>query len=323
MRKADLIVRFFLPGEVAHAILQCNLLRIRPMRYWLEYIPFIITASIVRTLPRTTALKIGGWLGSLGRLLQPRRVRIATENLQHAYPEMSPVEIAATIDKMFTCLGQSFVEMLRLDKYRDVQDLSAFFHTNGVENVRNALALGRGCIILTGHVGFWEAGNICLPMLGIPFAAVAKPMHNRLVDKYFQRMRTSAGSYLIGSRKGARGILKALQNNHCVGLLLDQHIGGKSSVSVPFFGRQAHTTTIITQMAIRYRVPIIPAFVYRRRDTTYQCDFGSIVVLEGDLSDESVRANTALLNRLTEEGIRKEIGQWFWLHRRWRPCCEP
>jgi len=292
------------------------------MRYWLEYIPFILTASIVRGLPRTAALKIGGRIGSMARLLQSRRVRIATENLQQAYPEMPPDEITETIQKMFTCLGQSFVDMLRLDQYRDIRDPGTYFQTSGEENVQKALELGRGCIILTGHVGFWEAGSVLLPRLGIPFAVVAKPMHNPLVDKYFQRMRTSAGSYIISSRKGARGILKALQNNHCVGLLLDQHIGGKGSVSVPFFGRQAHTTTIITQMATRYRVPIIPAFVYRQPDFTYHCDFGSIVVLEGDLSDENVRANTALLNRLTEEGIRKEIGQWFWLHRRWRPCCD-
>lgn len=292
------------------------------MRYWLEYISLLIVATIVRTLPRTTALKIGGRLGSLGRHLQPRRVRIATENLQHAYPDMPAGEIASTIEKMFFCLGQSFVDMLRLDKYHGDHDVEAFFDITGHETIQQALDLKRGCIILTGHVGFWEAGNFFMPQLGFPFGVVAKPMRNALVDDYFRRMRTSAGSYIINSRKGARAILKSLQKNHCVGILLDQHIAGRGSVAAPFFGRPAHTTTIITQMATRYQIPIVPAFVYRQPDNSYSCRFGSMVMLEGDLSEESVRENTALLNRITEEGIRKDSSQWFWLHRRWRPCCE-
>jgi KDO2-lipid IV(A) lauroyltransferase len=47
-----------------------------------------------------------------------------------------------------------------------------------------------------------------------------------------------------------------------------------------------------------------------------------MLVLEGDLSEENILANTTLLNKLTEDGIRQDISQWFWLHRRWRPCCE-
>lgn len=292
------------------------------MRYWLEYIPFIVTATIVRALPRKTALALGGWLGSLGRLVQAKRVRIAQDNLRHAYPEMSAAETTDTIKKMFACLGKSFVDMLRLDQYKGKDDLEAYFQISNVNNLQQALKLERGCIVLTGHVGFWEAGNFFMPQLGFPFGVVAKPMRNALVDAYFSRMRTASGSYIINSRKGARVILKALRQNHCVGLLLDQHIGGKGSTSAPFFGRPAHTTTIITQMATRYQIPIVPAFAYRNPDNTYSCSFGTMFMLEGDLSEENIRENTALLNKVTEDGIRHEKSQWFWLHRRWRPCCK-
>ncbi len=292
------------------------------MRYWFEYIPFLITATFVRMLPRSSALALGGWLGSLGRFVQPRRVRIATDNLKQAYPELSIPEINDCITRMFKHLGKSFVDMLRLDKYRSDKDLARYFQIEGQDNITKSLELGRGCIILTGHVGFWEAGNFFMPKLGFPFGVVAKPMRNALVDEYFSRMRTSGGSYIINSRKGARIILKSLRKNHCVGLLLDQHIGGQGSVAAPFFNRPAHTTTIITQMATRYQVPIVPAFVYRQEDETYHCSFGSMIMLEGDLSEENIRNNTAILNQITEEGIRKEASQWFWLHRRWRPCCE-
>lgn len=292
------------------------------MRNWLEYIPFIIIATTVRLLPRKAALKLGGWLGRFGQLLQPRRVRISTENLRKAFPDLSSAELQSTIDKMFISLGKGFIEMLRLDRYPHDEDLDHYFTVSGEENLREAMALDRGCIVISGHVGFWEAGTFLLPTAGYQTGMVAKPMRNPLVDAYFSRMRTASGSYLINSRKGARAILKSLQKKHCVGLLLDQHISGSGSIAAPFFGRPAHTTTIITQMATRYQIPIITAFAYRLQDDSYRCDLGRMVIFDGDLSEENIFKNTAQLNLLIEEGVRKEPSQWFWLHRRWRRCCE-
>jgi KDO2-lipid IV(A) lauroyltransferase len=292
------------------------------MRNWLEYIPFLCIVSLVRMLPRAWALNLGKRLGQVARHFQGRRVRIARDNLQKAFPEMSAEEISETIDTMFAHLGISFVDMLRIDLYRGQHDIDRYFEIKSKEHLTQALDLGRGCIILTGHVGFWEAGTFFLPLLGFTTGVVAKPMRNPLVNAFFSRLRQSKGTYIINSRKGARGILKALHENHAVCILLDQHLTGQGSVAAPFFGRPAHTTTIITQMATRYRIPIVTAFSYRQPDNTYRCQFSEMFLLEGDLSEANILANTTLLNQLIESGIRQEISQWFWLHRRWRPCCE-
>jgi KDO2-lipid IV(A) lauroyltransferase len=291
------------------------------MRNLLEYIPFICIASLVRALPRTLALSLGKRLGQLARHLQGRRVSIARENLQRAFPEMSATEVSGTINKMFRHLGISFIDMLRIDKYQGRHDLERYFKIDNQESLVEALDLGRGCIVLSGHVGFWEAGNFFLPMFGLTTGVVAKPMRNPLVDAFFSRLRQANGNYIINSRKGARGILKSLQKNHVVCLLLDQHLSGQGSVAAPFFGRPAHTTTIITQMATRYQIPIVTAFSYRQPDNTYQCHFSKMFLLKGDLSQQNILDNTTLLNHLIEDGIRRDISQWFWLHRRWRPCC--
>jgi KDO2-lipid IV(A) lauroyltransferase len=249
-------------------------------------------------------------------------VGIARENLQNAFPEMSAAEVSETISAMFKHLGISFIDMLRIDLYRGQQDLDRYFEVNNKEHLDEALSLGRGCIVLSGHVGFWEAGAFLMPLLGYTTGVVAKPLRNPRVDAFFSRLRRSNGNYIINSRKGARDILKSLQKNHVVGVLLDQHLAGKGSISAPFFGRLAHTTTIITQMATRYQIPIVTAFSYRLPDNTYQCHFSEMFLLEGDLGLENILANTTRLNQLLEAGIRRDISQWFWLHRRWRPCCE-
>lgn len=292
------------------------------MRKWLEYIPFLCIATLVRALPRPWALSLGGWLGRCARHIQGRRVEIARNNLHKALPEMSQQEISSTISKMFEHLGISFIDMLRVNQYSGQQDIERYFEINNKEHLSEALELGRGCIVLSGHVGFWEAGSFFMPQLGFATEVVTKPMRNPLVDNYFSNIRRSNGNQIINSRKGARGILRSLQKNKAVCILLDQHLSGVGSVVAPFFGQPAHTTTIITQMAIRYQIPIVAAFSYRQPDNTYQCHFGKMFMLEGDLSEASILANTTLLNQKMEDGIRHNLSQWFWLHRRWRACCE-
>jgi KDO2-lipid IV(A) lauroyltransferase len=219
---------------------------------------------------------------------------------------------------MFFHLGAGFVEMLRLDLMKAAADLERDFVVNGEEHLCKALAEGRGCILLTGHLGFWEAGNFLFSARGYPIGVVAKPMRNPLIDRYFQRMREKAGGYIINSRKGARRILKALQQNHLVGILMDQHVSRRQGVAVPFFGQPASTTPIIAEIAMKYRVPVIPAFCLWQPDNRYRFEISPMILLEGELSRENIVANTALLTRFIEDAVRRYPDQWFWVHRRWR-----
>lgn len=288
------------------------------MRNWLEYIPFLLFAGLVRALPRRAALALGRRLGRLGRWLQPGRARIARNNLQHAYPELTAGERDAILKEMFAHLGAGFTEMLRLDLMKEAADIQRDFDIIGEEHLREALAEGRGCILLTGHVGFWEAGNFIFSKLGYPIGVVAKPMRNPLTDQYFLRMREMAGGYIINSRKGARRILKALQQKHLVGILMDQHVSRRQGVQVPFFGRPAWTTPIIAELAMKYRVPIVPAFCRWLPDDRYQLEIFPRIMLAGEPTRDKVAENTALLTRVIEAEVRRHPAQWFWVHRRWR-----
>lgn len=288
------------------------------MRNWLEYLPFIAIAALVRALPRRVALALGHRLGTIGRWLLPGRARIARGNLAMAFPEKSLAEREAILCAMFSHLGTGFVEMLRLDLMKKTADIDRDFVVDGAEHLCQALALGRGGILLTGHLGFWEAGNFFFPAMGHPIGVVAKPMHNPLIDRYFLRLREMAGGYIINSRNGARRILKALQQNHLVGILIDQHVHRRHAVPVAFFGRPAWTTPIIAEIAMKYRVPVIPAFCLWLPDHRYRVEIAPMIFLEGELTHENVVTNTALLTSYVEDAVRRYPEQWFWVHRRWR-----
>lgn len=285
---------------------------------YFEYALFLLLSAVARALPRRLALKLGAAIGSLTPYLLPKRKETAYSNLRLAYPEKSDEEIRSIMAKMFRHLGKSAIEMLLVDTFKAERDLEKYFEFHGLENLREAYDLDRGIIIVTGHIGFWEVGTFFLGILGFPADFVAKQMRNPYIGRHFEKLREAGGGRVIDARQGARKIVRSLAEKRVVCVLLDQHTSPKTSVKVNFFGRPVYTTPIITQIARKYDVPIVPVFSYRTDDDRYQIYCEPPIRFANDPAPESVIEQTALLTARIEAAVRKAPHQWFWVHRRWR-----
>lgn len=287
------------------------------LKFKLEYAALCLVARLLRGMPRDLALLTGNRLGQLARWLLPKRRRLAEANLQHAFPQFSHKQIAALARANFLHVGVSVAEMLRLDLFDVAKGDVERYYDLEIEELRKAHELGRGVILLSGHFGFWEMGIFPLTQQGYQVDLVAKPMKNPLVDAYFEKLRKAHAHEVINSRNGARQILRALQQGHLVAILLDQHISPPGSVPVDFFGRKAYTTTAITNLAMRYQIPVVPIFCQRLKTNRYRLWAEPMLLLEGE-GEDALQANTQLLTDRIEAGIRNDITQWFWMHKRWR-----
>jgi len=286
------------------------------LRHRLEYVALLGIAPVIRALPRRLALQLGRSIGGASRWFMAERSKLAEDNIRQAFPAWSPQQVTALVKRNFEQLGMSAVEFLRFDLFA-ADRLEDYFDIHGTEHLHEALAQQRGVILLTGHLGFWEAGNYVFPALGVALDTIAKPLKNRLTDAYFHRIRSHFGADILNSRKGARRILKSLQSGRAIGLLLDQHISPPGSVQVDFFGRKAYVTTAITNMAMKYQIPIVPTFCLRRPDNRYDVWIEPPLLLQGE-GEAALTENTQYLTSIIEQAIRRDPGQWFWMHRRWR-----
>ena len=288
------------------------------LKHRIEYYTLLALAVLVKRLPRKQALVFGGRLGLLTGMVLPKRWRLAEDNIRRAFPEWSQRKVRMTAWANFQHVGICGVEMLRLDMFRSGSgDFEKYFEMVDQHYLQDALALGRGVIVLTGHVGFWEAGFFAMPQTGIKFDAVTKPLKNPLTDKYFTNIRQAFGVRTLDSRKGARRILKVLHEGSSVAILLDQHISPPGSVPTEFFGRMAYTTTAITNMAMKYQIPVVPTYCHRTPENRYKIWSEPMIMLDGEGS-EAVARNTQLLTDKIEAVVRRDPSQWFWMHKRWR-----
>nr|WP_320116572.1 lysophospholipid acyltransferase family protein [uncultured Desulfuromonas sp.] len=292
------------------------------LQNYLEAAPFFLFVAIARLLPRLWALKLGRQLGRVSRFFQPQRVATARDNLRRAYPDKDSAWIETMIRKVFEHLGISSMEMLRLNHFTTRRDVEAHFTFEGMEHLQALKEQQQGAFLLTGHVGFWEAGTFFMPILGYPVDFVAKKIRNPFVDRFIQKQREGAGGRCLDSKKGARRIIRALADQRMVCLLLDQHISKKQAVVVNFFDRPAYATPIIPQIALKNQTPIVPVFVYRQEDYNYRVVVHPPLVFDGPAGKEAIQACTQKLTDVVEEAIRLQPDQWFWVHRRWRKSAE-
>src|SRR6185437_11006084 len=89
----------------------------------------------------------------------------------------------------FEHLGRIAVETALLPWIGKQGVLELVEGVDGWETIQRTLALGRGLIFVTGHLGNWELGGAYLAARGVPIDVVVRRMGNPLFDSYLNGTR--------------------------------------------------------------------------------------------------------------------------------------
>ena len=138
-------------------------------------------------------------------------------------------------------------------------------------------------------------------------------------------MRRATGNQVIYRQGALRKVMRALQNNECVAMLIDQHIHGGDAVSVDFFGRPAATTSALASLALRTGARLVPAFTIPLPGGRCRLVYEPAVEMPKPDTPDPVRELTQRCTDVLEMYVRRDPHLWLWMHRRWResPSSEP
>ncbi len=265
---------------------------------------------LLRSTDLERARRKGRALGRIAWHLDPKWTRLAarqaTERLDHPDPQ-------TLINENYQHYGQVLAELACIDGI--IRDAKSIYR---IEGSSNAEALANGGLLVTGHIGNWEAVAPAHTSHYGPMHALVKPVHNPFVDRWINDIRLRTGVHPVVTRNNASHILKLLKSGETVCALVDQNSLYHEGVFVPFFGKPACTHYGPAMLAARSRVPVVPAFAVREPGG-FLIRYGSPIEPTGS---RDLRATTwtitARIVEFLESIIRQYPEQWFWVHKRWR-----
>jgi len=271
----------------------------------------------VSLLPETAAASFGARAGRAIHGLGIRRETV-DENLRIAFPGKPAEWIESTRVAAYEHLGREAAAMLRLSRL-DAKAVIARTETHGWDELQDALSLGRGVILVTGHYGNWEIAAAAVAARGIPLGAIVRRQGNRLVDERLQQLRRNLGVETIYQGQAPSRVPRILRSNGVVGIVGDQD-ARRSGIFVPFFGKLASTHRGTALFALRLGAPVFSCIARRIPGNKVRYEVhGRRVNFEptGNVENDVLALTTELSRRLEEE-VRIAPEQYFWFHKRWK-----
>ena len=244
------------------------------------------------------------------------RRRIALENLERAFPEMSPRERWRLARANYRHLGECAADFLRSPSLSD-DELGAMVDRGDWEIVDRFMRVRQGVIVCTAHFGNFELFGVYAARNNVPLTLLTR------------QLKGSANARWVGTRalagikeihKGMDNLVQSVSAGEVLGLLIDQNMLLKRAVFVPFFGTLAATTPAPAVVAERTGAPVVLTVLVKVSEGHYRMHAEGPFTFERktDDRDRDVLEFTTMINERFERLVREHPEQWLWLHRRWK-----
>lgn len=245
----------------------------------------------------------------LSRRVLKREWQWAHKNLQLVFgPSLSADEV----DRLATiAFEEQFMSYLEAVRPRD--DIAV--RIDGWERLQKARVEGRGTILCAIHLGCWETAIAHLSDLGLPIAAVYKPVRNPWSDREIMNARRFHGVSWIDATR-PRAVIRALEADNVLVMMVDLNSPG--GVPAGFLGLEAYCPPGPARLAARYGVPVVAGVAIREGpgEALLWCTDPLAPPAAGDA--DGLAEFTRRLNAAFEPWIIEYAEQYNWPHPRWR-----
>jgi Kdo2-lipid IVA lauroyltransferase/acyltransferase len=286
----------------------------------LQYIGLRLVNMVLHCWPIEANYAVARFLGDVMYTFDRRHRDRALGNLRRSFPEMPEITRQQMARRSMQQLFMLFVEVLFTTRLVRIDTISRYFELSDFsDTVRLLLQKEHGVIMLTAHYGNWEILGYAMATFGFETTAVARPLDNPYVNEWLLGVRERMGHRIIAKKGAVDEVIATLEKHGSVGMIADQNAGPKG-IFVDFFGRKASTYKSIGLLAMEYEVPIVVGCA-RRLDNTFRFTVGAQdVIWPADWKDQPdpLRYITQRYTKAIEDLVRKDPGQYLWVHRRWK-----
>lgn len=252
----------------------------------------------------------GKFIGFVARWFPIARRRLDRE-LIRVVPDMPRAQRMKLCQSIGVNMGKTLFEIYHCAEF---QQLENRFATSGpgLAALEAAHAQGKGAIIVSGHFGQWEAVRAVLKSKGMETGAVYRPQANRHYQRRLLAGIEAGGKPIMPTGKiGTKALVSHLRSGGFVAILLDEKVA--DGVRMSFLGHDALTSLAAARLALKYDLPMIPAYGTRIGGG---CNFS--VEFEAPIPPSDAMTMTQAFNDSLSARILDRPDQWYWMLRRWQ-----
>jgi KDO2-lipid IV(A) lauroyltransferase len=247
------------------------------------------------------------WLPRLAALLGTAAFALGRPARQAARGNAMAVtgdcRVAPTVRRMFVHNAQYYLSLFtpRPAGFR-LED----HELHGWGHFREALAGGRGCLLVSPHLGDINYYAELFVASGLPVNVLVEELRPERLSELVVKLRQRRGvNVIVGGRGALRDIYRALDRNEIVALISDRDVAGDGE-AVTFFGRPARMPAYAFPIAARRRTPIVFGTAVRLDDGHIVTDVRPPFIPSTDTPAEAQR-----MAGVFEEFVRRWPDQWL------------
>ncbi len=271
---------------------------IRGALWLLLRLPFEARRRVAAALLAHVVAPLAGWRARIRDNLALVRPDLSTADRARLEREV-PRSIGRTLAELYS--GPDFVARVAREPLQGP----------GVPALEQAFRSRRPVLLVTGHLGNYDAIRGGLIARGYPVGGLYRPMDNAFFNEHYVAAISRIGTPLFPrGRKGLAEMIRFLKGGGMVGVVLDQSMGDGAMLS--FFGQPALTSLSPAEMALRYDALVLPTYGLRRPDGGFD------LRIEAPIPHGTPEEMTQTLNDSLEAQVRAHMDQWLWTHRRWK-----
>ncbi len=274
----------------------------------MEAFPVIIFYLFLKILPVFVSSALGGKLARwIGPFLPV--TRLGLKNLALAFPEKSCEEHAQIMRDVWENLGRVVGEFPHTETISRDPRYIQVVHKEQIENLKED---GKAGIFFSAHMANWEFSHLVCVNHHLPMRVIAREPNNWVIRWFIRQVRTNPDvKVILKGGAGSKELLQTVLRHEHLGILVDQRLS--EGEKLPFFNHPAFTTTAPAKLAHKFHIPLVPVQIERLKGCRFRITFYPPLTLES-----TPEKTTAKMNKILEEWIRQNPGQWLWLHNRWR-----
>lgn len=291
------------------------------MPKWQVYL-FNVVIFVTGRIPLSFLNAVGDFLAWLWFDVLKVRREVVDSNLKLAFPDWSAEKREEVGRFSVQVLTRSFTQMFKIPSI-DEKWMVENAVIEGEENMRQAMARGKGAYVLSMHLGCGDVGIAVFAKRGWPVVLISKKFKNRLLNDFWFYVRGSTGARFIDphSPNNAFDILREIKNKNIVIFVLDQFMGKPFGVETKFFGHSTGTAYGLALFAQKTKSPVLPVYTYWGEDRKLHLVFEPVLEIDS-LITEDKEANLAKITQkftdVIESVVRKHPQHWMWVHKRWK-----